>query len=113
MGNSGGAAGRNKLRKPLYLVVLLCGVLLLVTMPGVVRKIIAPGANGLFDNKIHNRDNTAFIVSSNHYKGPDYKEVYKHSNSIQDLNAYLKTLDPYSKYLTSREAIFIEKRSRK
>ncbi len=109
MGRSGGTANRTRLRKPLLLIVLLCGIFLIVTVPAVVQKV----ANTQLDNKVHSRDKTAFIVSSNHYKEPDYKEVYKHINSIQDLNAYLKSLDPYSKYLTSKEAIFLEKRNKK
>ncbi|MEN8130254.1 MAG: S41 family peptidase [Pseudomonadota bacterium] len=93
----------------MLLIVLLCGLFLIVTIPEVVQKV----ANSQLDNNIHSRDKTASIVSSNHYKEPDYKEVFKHTNSIQDLNEYLKTLDPYSKYLTSKEAIFLEKRNKK
>ena len=113
MGCSRGTSNFSRLRYPLILIVLLCGIVLIVAIPELVRKTAKPGAHTEFDNKIHSRDKTAFIVSSNHYKEPDYKEVYKHTSSIQDLNAYLKTLDPYSKYLSSKEAIFLEKRSGK
>ena len=113
MGCSRGTSNFSRLLKPLFLIVLLCGIVIIVAMPELVRKTAKPGAHTEFDNKIDSRDKTAFIVSSNHYKEPDYEEVYKHTNSIQDLNAYLKTLDPYSKYLSSKEAIFLEKRSGK
>jgi len=113
MGCSGSTSNCIWLQKSLFLILLICAIFLIVAIAVLVRKTPESGADSGFENKIYSRDEVAFTVSSNHYKEPDYKKVYEHTNSIQDLNAYLKTLDPYSKYMTSEEAIFLEKRNSK
>lgn len=113
MGCSRGATNRTSVQKTLFLILLLCGIILIITISALVRKTAEPETDTGSDNKIYSRDETASIVSTNHYQEPDYREVYNYANSIQGLNAYLKTLDPYSKYMTSEEAIFLEKRNRK
>jgi carboxyl-terminal processing protease len=113
MDRSGSTADSYWWRNPLIIIALLCAITLVVTIPIVIWKTTEHGTNGQSDNKLFSRDKTALIVSSNHYKIPDYNEVYRHTSSIEALNAYLQTLDPYSKYLSPEEATFIEKRNRK
>jgi len=113
MDRSGGTADHRWWRNPLFLILLICAITLVVTIPIVIRETTEHGSIEQSDNKLFSRDKMALIVSSNHYKQPNYNEVYSHTNSIEQLNTYLQTLDPYSKYLSPEEATFIEKRSRK
>ena len=110
---SGSTSNCTWLQKSLFLILLICAIVLIIAITVLVRKTDESGADSDLESRIYSRDEVAFTVSSNHYMEPGYKEVYKHTNSIEDLNAYLKTLDPYSKYMTSEEAIFLEKRNRK
>ena len=113
MGFSGSTSNYTRLQKALFLILLICAIVLIVAISVLFQKTDESRADSDFESKVYSRDEVAFTVSSNHYKEPDYKAVYRHANSIKDLNAYLKTLDPYSKYMTSGEAIFLEKRNRK
>jgi len=113
MGCSGNASNCTRLQKSLFLILLICGIVLIAAISVLVLKTDESGADSDFESNLYSRDEVAFTISSSHYKEPDYEEVYKHTNSIRDLNAYLKTLDPYSKYSTSEEVIFLEKRNRK
>ena len=113
MGCSGSTSNCTRLQKSLFLILLICGIVLIAAISVLVLKTDEPGADSDFESNLYSRDEVAFTISSSHYKEPDYEEVYKHTNSIQDLNAYLQTLDPYSKYMTSGEVIFLEKRNRK
>jgi len=113
MGCSGNASNCTRLQKSLFLILLICGIVLIAAISVLVLKTDESGADSDFESNLYSRDEVAFTISSSHYKEPDYEEVYKHTNSIRDLNAYLKTLDPYSKYSTAEEVIFLEKRNRK
>ena len=110
---SGSTSNCTWLQKSLFLILLACGITLIVTISVLVLNAAKSGEDSDFGSRIYSREDVAFTVSSNHYKEPGYREVYKHTNSIQDLNAYLKTLDPYSKYMTSEETTFLDKRNRK
>ena len=106
-------ASRHRLRNPPFLILLLCVLALIIAISLLIW---TTGGDPTYDQSneaVFSRDKTALLISTNHYKKPDYHEVYRHTGSIQQLNTYLQTLDPYSKYLSSREAAFIERRNRK
>lgn len=109
---SGRTSNCTGLQKSLFLILFICAIVLIITITVLVRKTDESGADSDLESSLYSRDEVAFTVSSNHYMEPDYEEVYQHTNSSQELNAYLKTLDPYSKYMSSEEAIFLEKRNR-
>jgi len=108
-----GSADHRWWRNPLFLLLLFCAIALIIAIAITIKQTSNHQPDAPSANNMYSRDKTALIVSSNHYKKPDYNEVYRHTNSIEELNRYLKTLDPYSKYLSSEEATFIKKRNRK
>lgn len=113
MNYSGSISNGTRLRTRLFLISLLCVFSLIAIVTIVFQRITTQDKNLQSDSKIHAKGKIASIVSTNHYKKPEFYEVYKHTNTIQEFNAYLKTIDPYSKYLTTKETIFYDKRNRK
>lgn len=97
----------------MFLFLLICAIALIIAIAIAIHETTVHQPDAPPTTDVYSRKKTAQIVSSNHYNKPDYNEVYRHTNSIEELNRYLRSLDPYSKYLHSEEATFIEKRNRK
>jgi carboxyl-terminal processing protease len=113
MDHTGGTAEHRWWRNPLFLFLLFCAIALVIAIAVAIRPTNNQQPDAPSANNTYSRDKTTLIVSSSHFKSPDYNEVYRHTSSIEELNEYLKTLDPYSKFLRSEEATFIEIRNRK
>ena len=64
-------------------------------------------------NTIKNSKTLARIVSAQHYKGPIFEDVLRHSSNTNRLNLYLRELDPYSKFIPSEQWEYSEKRAQK
>lgn len=95
------------------MLLLFSAIALIIAILVAIRETTQNSANTHSATAVYRRDTAALIVSSDHYKRPPYAEVYDHTGSIGELNNYLQTLDPYSRYLGAEEAAFIEKRNRK
>ncbi len=50
------------------------------------------------------------LIVLKHYLSPNEDEVKANADKVERLNAYLKQLDPYSKYLTREEVVFFSQR---
>ena len=101
------------LRTHFFLIFLLCIISLIAIVMIFFQRVTTQEQKLESGYKIQTKGKLATIVSNNHYKKPEFYEVYKHTNTIQGFNAYLKTIDPYSKYLTTKETLFHDKRNRK
>lgn len=103
----------SKVRKYLPFVSLLAVAIASITAVIVAHQLTQPDTGKQLAESPLNRNRLAYLVSNKHYRLPDYQEVYRHTHSIQELDHYLHTLDPYSKYLSSAEVAFIKERSNK
>ncbi len=113
MSYSGSISNGTRYRTRIFLIILLCVFSLIAIVTIVFQRTTTQETKLQSGTKIHTKGKIASIVSTNHYKKPEFYEVYKHTNTIQEFNAYLKTIDPYSKYLTTKETVFLDKRNRK
>lgn len=93
-------------------VILVSGLGLTVVWVNAVQDFPQVGASAQsVSTTIHDGKKVAALIASNHYMSPDYNEVYRHTGTVDALNDYLRTLDPYSKYFISKQARFFAKRN--